>query len=172
MLFHQVLPIENCGALRDVVGIFFVIAETTTSLQFLHRVRAIFYGETIIITCFVVLWLAVVSTSFVVPFITDVAYMGTTKYCDLHMRTRYVPLAVVVMASIFYTLVFLATSWRLVSNMQFASDNDSRTDLCWKRVKSMFRGDNLPALSREVLRGGRKYYMCVHLTEFQVVSSH
>jgi len=44
--------------------------------------------------------------------------------------------------------------------MNLAPDtNGSKTHLCWKRLKSCFRGDNLPALSKALLRGGRKYFL-------------
>ncbi|KAH8094631.1 hypothetical protein BXZ70DRAFT_1009927 [Cristinia sonorae] len=165
------LDIKDCNTLGVAIGIFFVIAETTTSLLFLHRIRAIFFGERLIVAFFALLWITVVGTSISVPITTVLspriflfASQSRTEvvYCDMRFKTHYVPLSVVVTAAAFDMFVFMFISWRLVRNMRFArtrSDNGSRTSLCWEYLKTWCGGDNLPALSRTIFRGGRKYYL-------------
>ncbi|TCD70101.1 hypothetical protein EIP91_004830 [Steccherinum ochraceum] len=164
------VPIENCAAIKDAIGVFFVISHVSTSLLFLHRVRAVFFRERLIVAFFVILWLAVVGTSIVVPITVTVGYMDEMKFCNLEFETHFPPLIVLWTASVFYGLVFLCTSWRLVKNMNMMSDDESKRALWWMRIKSIFRGDNLPRVTNEIVKGGRKYYLHTMALDILVVS--
>ncbi|THH32822.1 hypothetical protein EUX98_g1315 [Antrodiella citrinella] len=153
------LPGVNCTSLRTAIGVSFVVAVTTTSLLFLHRIRAVFFGETFIITCFAVILVALFCAAIAVPITTSVGIIESTMYCDLRFTTHFVPLTVMAIATVFDILVFSSVSWRLVSRMNLTPDNGSKTNLRWKKFKSCFRGGNLPEVSQALLRGGRKYFL-------------
>ena len=148
----------HCEVLRDAVGVFFVIAESATSLLFLHRIRAVFYGEQLILACFVIIWLSIVGTSIPVPiFITVTSRLGPgTRYCDMEFHSAWPSISIMVASTVFYSLVCFSIAYRLSSNMALPGP---RANQRWVKFKSFFRGDNLPALSRTLLRGGRKYYL-------------
>lgn len=142
-----------------------MLAQTSTALLFLHRVRAIFFGHTSIITCFFFLWLGIVGTSIVVPIFVDATTrLGPgTQYCDVEFQTHalFAPLCAVVVSAVYYTTVFVAVSWKLVSGMSLTTlpDNGSKGSLCFRRFRTFFHADDLPKLTRTLFRGGQKYYL-------------
>lgn len=70
-----VAPIDNCGALQYVEGIFAEIAIPATSLLFFFRVRAIYNQCRIITAFFGVLWLSIAGLSIMIMLgITKGAY--------------------------------------------------------------------------------------------------
>jgi len=154
------LPVTDCSSLRVTLGIFFVLAETSTSLLFFHRVRAVFFGERPILIAFAFLLLLLFGTSVVVPITTIVPYIPYTMYCDLDFSSHPASLITMVTAFVYDMLVSICISWRLVSRMNFVSQiNGSKIHLSWTTLWSCLRGDNLPALSKALFRGGRKYFL-------------
>jgi hypothetical protein len=130
-----------------------VVALPSSSALFFFRVKAVYCNNRIITVVFAVLWFALVGLSFTIPSSVKGRHIGTTQACII---TYVAPVASapIVLDAIFDTLVFIAISVRLIS---FSFVNDTFGG----RMKSFWRGDGLPALSRSLLQGGQFYYLLV-----------
>ncbi|KAG1738307.1 hypothetical protein EDD22DRAFT_959525 [Suillus occidentalis] len=97
------------------------------------------------------LWLGTLGAALALPFMLQGAHIGTTDYC---IQTSVKPgaSAVVIINACSDTLVFLAISWRLAHNT-FGGES-------WgSRMRSFYKGDGLPRLSKTLLQSGQAYYL-------------
>jgi hypothetical protein len=99
------------------------------------------------------MWFALTGLCFSLPFVAKATHIPTTRICIV---TRFASFgSVSVIAHVIYdTLVFVSISLRIIS---FSMAGDTFT----ARMRSFFRGDGVPILSKSVLHGGQLYYMSV-----------
>jgi hypothetical protein len=135
------------------LGSLVILAAPSTSALFFFRVRAIYYNNKIITVFFGVFWLSLLGVCFLLPESISAAHIGTTKKCIITGITRYVSITVLAHAA-FDTLVFLTISARIISFSMVGNTYSAR-------IKSFFRGDGLPSLTRSLLLGGQAYYVLV-----------
>jgi hypothetical protein len=143
----------HCNTILIVIGCFFVLAGPSTSALFFFRVRAVYYQNKFITAFFAMLLFAMFGLSFLSPFALRGEHIGTTQRCITTKTERFgsVP---ILLNSIMDTLVFIAISFRIVS-CSLVGDTFSA------RMRSFFRGDGLPSLSKSVLQGAQLYYLFV-----------
>jgi hypothetical protein len=145
--------VEHCDAVIYGVGACFVIAVPSTYALFFFRVKAVYCNNKIITIFFGSLLVALFGLAFLVPLGAKGAHIGTTKRCILTSVRSYVS-APVIFNAISDTLVFIAISVRIMS-YSIAGDTPGT------RIRSFFRGDGLPSLSRSLLQSGQLYYLFV-----------
>jgi hypothetical protein len=125
----------------------------------LFRLRAIYGGDRIVTFIFGFLWLAVVVESVTVTIGgATVTSLDNPPRCFVLSAKNYDGASGIVVA-VYDTAVFLAISYRLVSN--FTRTQQQQTP--WEQTKALFSGCNLPAFSRTLLTDGQMYYMCVSI---------
>ena len=125
--------------------------------MWLIRLRAIYGGDRIVTSIFGFLWLAVVASSVLAIVGATVTSIGNPPEC-LIVSTRKYDGASGICITVYDTLVFLAISYRLVSN----SAKTQRQTL-WEQTKALFSGSNLPAFPKALFTDGQMYYMCVSI---------
>ena len=129
------------------------MAIISTASLFFFRVRAIFDGNRWVVGFFAFMWLAVVAGMLTVTTGVTGAAIGDTKYCLNAKVESYVGAASII-PLVNDTLVFLAISYRLVTN--------SHMEYKWKDgFRTLVFGDYLPAFSRALLQDGQRYYLSV-----------
>lgn len=134
-----------------MIDSFYPLSLASISLLFFFRVRAV-YGRTRLVTgIFGLLWLGVLGSAITVPFGGAAISIGPTKYCLISEVDPYVG-ACAIMVTIHDTAVFLAISYRLVSNTYGVK---TRKDL----LKTLVSASYLPAFSRSLFVDGQVYYM-------------
>ncbi|CAA7269174.1 unnamed protein product [Cyclocybe aegerita] len=164
----QTAPIDApCLAFGKAASWFYAPAVSITSLLFLIRLRAIFDGHTLVRLVFSGLWLCVLASCLTPALGLTNANIGTTKYCLQVDVKPYVGAATIV-PLVNDTLVFLATSWKLMENAYVAAYPLTGTKGLGFRVKAFFRGDYLPAFSRGLLHDGQVYYLTTVTTNLMV----
>jgi hypothetical protein len=120
--------------------------------MFFLRVKAVYaHGKTTTIF-FGLLWLAVLVTQFFIPFHLVTLYFGPGQGCYI-TKVGYAATPFL-LRSAFDTLVFVAISFRIASHSVVG-------DAFSGCMKSLFRGEGLPNLSRCIIRGGQLYYLFV-----------
>jgi hypothetical protein len=122
--------------------------------MFFFRVRAVYCNNRIITVFFGCLWLTLLGLSCIMPLTVKVTHLGTTQRCIVTSVAPHAS-APIVLNAILDTLIFIAISIRLVS---FSFVNDGTFGA---RMKSFWRGDGLPTLSRSLLQGGQLYFLFV-----------
>jgi hypothetical protein len=145
--------VASCNAIFILIGCFFVLGVPSTSALFFFRVKAVYYRNKFIPGFFGLLLFALFGLSFLGPFALRGKHLGTTQRCIITTSERFgsVP---ILLNSIMDTLVFIAISFRIVS---FSLVGDT----FGAHMRSFFRGDSLPSLSRSILQGGQLYYLFV-----------
>jgi hypothetical protein len=127
--------------------------------MFFLRVKAVYMNSKVIVTFFGLLWLSVLGTLFELFKVTP-GHDGTTKKCII-VSVNVALVVPIFLHTTFDTLVFIAISLRIAS-YSMVGDN-FRT-----RLKSLFRGQGLPRLSRCIILGGQLYYLFVVFINFVV----
>jgi len=108
-------------------------------------------GNNHVVGFFFVMWLCVVGSSITPIFGVYGGYIGNTKYCLISHQETYV-VASAIVSFMNDTLVFLATSWKLLKH--------SHAEKSIKNgIRVMLLGRYLPAFSKAVLQDGQAYYL-------------
>ncbi|KAJ3513407.1 hypothetical protein NLJ89_g2970 [Agrocybe chaxingu] len=159
----ETAPISSpCFDFNKGVDWMFVLAMSSTSFLFLIRVLAIFHRHKYIRAFFILMWLGVVAAVLTATQGVIGGSIGPTQHCMVSEARPYVGAAVVV-PFVNDTFVFLAISWKLMSNTGVE-------DLTLKsELRVFFRGDYLPALSRGLLKDGQVYYLTTVSTNLVTV---
>jgi hypothetical protein len=141
-----------------VFNTFFSIGTSASAVLWLNRLRAIYGGDRIVTFIFGVLWLAVVAASVTIPIGgAKTISLGNPPGCLVVSRAKYDSASGIVLA-VYDTLVFLAISYRLVSNFMTTTQQT-----LWEQTKVLLSGSNLPAFSKTLFTDGQMYYMCVSI---------
>jgi hypothetical protein len=148
-----VAPFVHCNIPLYVTAGGIILGVSSTSALFFIRVKAVYCNHRIITVFFGLLWLMLSGLYFVVPAAAKAVHIGPTQIC-LMIRVEHYAAIPVLIQVVFDTLVFLAISLRLIS---FSIVGDT----FGARMRSFFRGDGLPSLSRSLLYGGQVYYSSV-----------
>jgi len=147
---YRVAAVADCQALLYVTTGFVILAEASTALLFLIRLKAIYSDSKFIPGFFGFMWVANLGVSILIPLRLHGEHIGPTKRC---IDTGLHPLASVPISldTAYIILIFLAISYRLVS---YTIDGDT-----WKaRMKCFVSGDGLPRLSKGLLQSGQLYF--------------
>lgn len=144
---HQVAPFQSCTILPILIGIFWAIAIPSTSLLFFFRVRAVYSGYRPVIFTFVTLWLINLAGSITVPFALTAGKIDPTNFCIIKAVKSFSSAGIIATAC-YDTLVFFAVSWKIVTKSAMGG-----------KAQLFLRGQNLPQVSKELLRGGQQYYL-------------
>ena len=143
---------HSCGAIALASDVFYAIGTPTTALLFLIRVSAVHTNNKFAVTFFALSWLSV-AVCFIYDTVTGLSEYGhipDSNRCVLILRGRTGAASYTAIA-FFDTVVFLAISWRLLS--------DLKTGISWKsRMASFLTGTGMFKLSRALLRNGQLYY--------------
>ncbi|KAG6914155.1 hypothetical protein DXG01_002053 [Tephrocybe rancida] len=151
-VIFQTAALPDCRIARKAICGLYHIAFSCTSLLFFLRVRAVFLPSKRTIAFFFFLWLCVLGASLTVAATGDGVRIGPTGYCTATNIKQYAIAAPIAFA-VNDTFVFGAVSWRLVGNYMGPRDREG-----WG-LRSMVRGEYLPAFSRALLQGGQVYYL-------------
>jgi hypothetical protein len=143
----------HCNAVLIASGFFVALGLPSTSALFFFRVKAVYYGNKFTTGFFGLLLFALFVLSFAGSFAERSKHIGTTQRCIITTCERFgrVP---ILLNSIMDTLVFIAISFRIVSYSLIG-------DTFGARMRSFFRGDGLPRVSKNILQGGQLYYLFV-----------
>ncbi|KAJ7465953.1 hypothetical protein FB451DRAFT_1369758 [Mycena latifolia] len=144
-------PLGRCGVAYRVIDSFYPVALSSICLLFFFRVRAIYGRTRLVTTIFGLLWLGVLGTAMTIPFGGDALPIGPTKYCLISKLAPYVG-ACAIMVTVHDTAVFLAISYRLVTNTYAVH---THTEL----LRALFSGAYLPSFSKSLFVDGQVYYM-------------
>jgi len=126
------------------------VGNSSTTLLFLFRVRAVYGGSKFIVGFFGLMWVTHLGLTIMVPLSLEGKVMGPTKMC-YSTPLRPFAAASLILNGVYDTLVFLAISFRIAS-YSMAGDTLSM------RIKCVFTAGGLPRLSRDLLHSGQLYY--------------
>lgn len=142
----------DCGTFQRAAGTTIAISGPLSSLLMYFRIQAVYGRSPFIKGVFCVLWLGVLGTAILVPFVMQsISIAGECLPMDVNNYAA----AGVVAATIYDSLVFFAISYRLIT---FHSPNDS-----WRtRTRCLFRGEGLHETSKTLVKSGQIYYAYVH----------
>ncbi|KAJ6593140.1 hypothetical protein B0H19DRAFT_1010477 [Mycena capillaripes] len=150
----------DCQVALVVFDCFFPIAAGATALLFFFRVRAVYGAQPLVTRIFGILWVCVVGTAIPVPISSHAVAIG--RFCIVSKVPSYLGIAGTTL-TLHDTSVFFAISFRLLSNSHIEYTPG-------QRVQALFRGANLHALSKALLRDGEKYYMMTIITNVLMIS--
>ncbi|KAF9043101.1 hypothetical protein BJ165DRAFT_1348359 [Panaeolus papilionaceus] len=148
----ETAPVDNCGRIRWI-QILFPVAIPSTALLFFFRVQALYERNKWIVGFFSISWLSVVAGCLTPVFGVRGSNIGITKYCINSSVEKYVAAAALA-PFINDTLVFLATTYRLMQNSH--ADDGLKN-----KAKVAFFGHKLPVFSKAVLQDGQAYYITI-----------
>ena len=144
-------PTGHCAAFETITDAFYPVSLGASALLFFLRLRAIYNRDRIVVFLFFLLWLSLVGTTMIVPIVTIGANIGDTKYC-IDADVPPVTYAGLLSPLIHDTLVFVAISWRLVTN--------AHREMGLKEgIQTALYGKYLPSFTRGLLKDGQKYYL-------------
>ncbi|KAJ7757902.1 hypothetical protein B0H16DRAFT_1885387 [Mycena metata] len=146
--------VSDCNTAYIAFDIFLAIGVSGAAFLFFLRVRAIFQGERIPTIVFGCLWLAVPASSINSIISVGAVGLGDPTVCVFAPRygTATYGLAGIVLM-VYDTIVFLAISYRLISNFQAEQQTPG------EQVKALFSGAELPAFPKSLFMDGQMYYM-------------
>ncbi|KAG6872491.1 hypothetical protein C0995_009353 [Termitomyces sp. Mi166 len=150
-LSRSAAALSDCQVIEKTICVIYHVAFSSTSLLFFLRVRAVFNQNKAIVAFFAILWLGVLGASLAVATVGNAVHLGPTRYCINTKLKAYASAAPITFA-INDTFVFLAISWRLLSNGNLGRGHESS-------IKSIMLGEYLPAFSRAVFQDGQVYYL-------------
>ncbi|PPR04830.1 hypothetical protein CVT24_010251 [Panaeolus cyanescens] len=146
----QTAPVENCDLVRWI-QLLYPFGLPFSSLLFFLRVQAIYEHNKYIVGFFFISWLGVLGGCITPIFGLSGSNIGITPYC-LNTRLESYVSAAGLGPLINDTLVFIATTWRLVQNA-YAEEGLKGN------LKTAFLGYRLPMLSKALLQDGQVYYL-------------
>ncbi|KAI0789469.1 hypothetical protein C8Q75DRAFT_807103 [Abortiporus biennis] len=150
--------VGHCQALLIAASECASIAVTSSAFLFLPRTAAIFHNSRRFIALLSVLWLALFTISMLPVFALSASTIGQTSRCIVTgVRPFGIPSIQTTSLAVFDTLVFLLTSFRLVSQTAFWNE-PSDTNLFARYIRVFFTAKGLSHLSKALLRGNQKYY--------------
>lgn len=141
----------DCARFEKIVCALYPVAIPATALLFFFRVKAVFDRNQLVVAFFAFMWLAVLAGCLTVTQGVTGVNIGPTKYCLNFSLKDYVSAAAII-PLINDTFVFLAISWRLMTNTHV--DYDIRSG-----VKTLMFGEYLPAFSKTLFQDGQAYYL-------------
>ena len=148
-------PIGNCNYVRLVFSMYPVTIPLTTLLLVL-RVCALYNNSRRAIALFSLSWLSVLASSIAVPMGVTGVQVPFTNYCFV-VKSEVSWILTATGPILHDTLVFCATSWAFISH--------SYPRAKWRAMLGIVvRGDDLPPLSRSILRDGQAYFLWVLAT--------
>ncbi|KAJ7652580.1 hypothetical protein B0H17DRAFT_957870, partial [Mycena rosella] len=151
-------PLQACNSAFGAFGAFYSIGASASAFLFFFRVRAIYRGNRLVTAIFGFLWLAVLGSSLTIPFGVSTVKLGDPSECIIARVEVYVGTSGIIIA-VHDTLVFLAISYRLVS------DFGQMQQQTWgMQLKMLFSGAHLPAFSKVLFAAGQMYYMITVVT--------
>ncbi|KAJ7101658.1 hypothetical protein C8R44DRAFT_597240, partial [Mycena epipterygia] len=153
-LVYTATPVPDCSGVHLAFNIFYSIGVSATALLFFFRVRAIYGGDRFITILFGLLWLAVLGSSTTVPISGTARNVGNPSTCLIGHPKSYAGSPGVII-TVHDTLVYLAISYRLVSNFSHLDGQQTRR----AQLTALFSGSNLPAFSKSLFTDGQMYYM-------------
>lgn len=106
---------------------------------------------------FGVLWLAVLGGSVTVPLATRGAHIAPTHYC-INSEVKSFASTAVIVSTVNDSLVFLAISFRLLSNNNEELSTKDRVRLFFS---TSGKGNGLSSISNALFQGGQVYYLYV-----------
>ncbi|KAF4610056.1 hypothetical protein D9613_010298 [Agrocybe pediades] len=156
------MSIGNTSQVQDCTGslhartAMFLLSVSTTSLLFLFRVHAIYYGNRYAAGIFIFLWTCVISGSVAIA-LAKGSNNGKAAPSDSCSETAVNIITLVITSSILPMaldfIIFLAVTWRLFQN--------AHVTLTLKHgLKVMMFGAFLPAFSRALLQDSQIYFLC------------
>ncbi|PPQ70819.1 hypothetical protein CVT24_001036 [Panaeolus cyanescens] len=151
----------DCARFEKIICAMYPIAIPATSLLFFFRVKAVFDRNQLVVAFFGFMWLAVLAGCLTVTQGVTGVNIGPTKYCLNFDLKDYVSAAAII-PLVNDTLVFLAISWRLMTNTHV--DYDIRSG-----VKTLMFGEYLPAFSKTLFQDGQAYYLTTVTTNLMTV---
>jgi hypothetical protein len=150
------VPVAHCNTLLYVVNGLLILAVASTTGLFFFRVRAVYANNKMITAIFGFLWFAIFGVCFLIPLSTKGMHLGTTQRCIFTEIPHFISIPAL-MRCCFDTLVFFAISLHIISYSLIG-------DTFGGYMKSFFRGDGLPLLSKGLLQGGQLYYSFVEVS--------
>ncbi|KAJ7744390.1 hypothetical protein B0H16DRAFT_1422533 [Mycena metata] len=144
----------DCNTAYIAFDIFLAIGVSGAAFLCFLRVRAIFQDERIPTIVFGCLWLAVPASSINSIISVGAVGLGDPTVCVFAPRygTATYGLAGIVLM-VYDTIVFLAISYRLISNFQAEQQTPG------EQIKALFSGAELPAFPKSLFMDGQMYYM-------------
>jgi hypothetical protein len=149
-------PLPACNTAYVVFTAFFPIGTSASALLWLFRLRAIYGNDRTVTFIFGFLWLTVVGGSLTIPIGGAITTSLVNPTGCLVVRAKKYDSAAGIVLTVYDTLVFLAISYRLVSNF-----TKTQHQTPWEQIKALFSGSDLPAFSKTLLTDGQIFYMCV-----------
>jgi hypothetical protein len=144
----------SCQPVLLILCCSFLFALPGTAALFFFRVRAVYDRSKVVTVIFGILWLATLGAAIALPFSVKGKHVGPTDYCLLSSVAPVTAAAAGIINTFNDTLVFLAISWRIARH--------NATGETWgEYLRSFYKGDGLPRLSKILLQSGQAYYLCV-----------
>lgn len=138
---------------EKVVNAWCPFAIGGTAFLFFLRVRAVYFGNHLVVAFFFIAWLGLLASTILLPVGTNGGSLGPTKYCQDVFVARYTTF-VQVAPVIYDTLVFAAISWRLCHMPTAGEPFGPRESL-----RVMLFGKSLSRFTKSLLRDGQVYYL-------------
>ncbi|KAF7979246.1 hypothetical protein HWV62_43224 [Athelia sp. TMB] len=145
-----VAPVKNCQALVVANAILIVLALNANNILFFVRVRAVWGKSARITTFFGFCYLAVFSTSMLIPFALNASHILPTNYCMVDPAKIWVAAPMLCNAAN-DALVFFAISYRITLQ---SMDGGGRCS----KFRRFFRGDGAGQVAKELLYNGQLCY--------------
>ncbi|KAG6829111.1 hypothetical protein H0H92_005653 [Tricholoma furcatifolium] len=142
------------GSIGALIWDILINVDSDYKLLFKHKIGVPTMNR-FIVAFFAILWLAVLGASITVATVGNAVHLGPTKYCSATKLKQYASAAPITFA-INDTFVFLAISWRLLSNASQSIAVGTKTKVSFG---SMLRGKYLPSFSKAMLQDGQVYYL-------------
>ncbi|KAF5374020.1 hypothetical protein D9757_010063 [Collybiopsis confluens] len=155
-------PLGNCRQGFFIINCLFPFGLAGSNFLFFLRARAVYMGSKYMTALFAFLWLASFGAAFTIPLasLPDTMNIGNTAYCGA-LQTENSAMAAVVVPAIYDTIVFLAISYKLMSYSGFAGN---------RTIRSRILGQDLPEVSRALLRDGQKYYLVTIVSNLATIA--
>ncbi|KAF7986979.1 hypothetical protein HWV62_41 [Athelia sp. TMB] len=145
-----VAPVKNCQALVVANAILIVLALNANNILFFVRVRAVWGKSARITTFFGFCYLAVFSTSMLIPFALNASHILPTNYCMVDPAKIWIAAPMLCNAAN-DALVFFAISYRITLQ---SMDGGGRCS----KFRRFFRGDGAGHVAKELLYNGQLCY--------------
>ncbi|THV04326.1 hypothetical protein K435DRAFT_586756, partial [Dendrothele bispora CBS 962.96] len=155
-MLYFMIEISDCGQIKFIVPLLFVMSNGSTSFLFLLRVRAIFHENQKIQIFFIISWLIVIACPGLGFFAEGDQSPIDPRMCSFKSIRPVFGITLISISLAFDTMVYLAISFRLFMIFHFER---------WlagpglQRNTSFFTGKCLPSFSRSFLRDGQVYYV-------------
>ncbi|KIK54011.1 hypothetical protein GYMLUDRAFT_264861 [Collybiopsis luxurians FD-317 M1] len=159
-MVEMTYPVGNCKLMDTIIGCFFPAGIAGSCVLFFLRARAIYRSQKYMVALFAFLWVSVLAACLTIPFGTSALNIGDTPYC-INIFFKGFTAASVIVPTIYDTVIFLAISYKLMSNSRSLAPDQSFRD--------RILGTNLPGFSRAMLQNGQKYYLVTLLSNLATI---